>query len=96
MLYIVIGIFIIILTIILINYCLSVKENFDLFSPYEGNHMYPFVFEQAKSRDRELLRQTLKPYETPFNCISNAGYKNMEPKGIPPMVSICSFGDIHN
>jgi hypothetical protein len=59
--------------------------------------MYPFVFQQAKSRDQELLRQTLKPWETPFNCLANAGYKNMEPssKGIPPLVSICSFGNIN-
>ena len=95
MLYIVIGVFIIIILIIIINYCLTVHESFDLFSPYEGNHMYPYVFEQAKSRDQELLKQTLKPWETPFNCLANAGYKNMEPSelGIPPLVSICSFGN---
>jgi hypothetical protein len=93
--YIIIGIFIIIIIIIIINYCLTVNESFDLFSPYQGNHMYPYVFEQAKSKDREMLMKTLKPWETPFNCLANAGYKDMEKDGIPPLVSICSFGNIN-
>ena len=98
MIYIIIGIFIIIVLIIIINYCLTINESFDLFSPYEGNHMYPYVFKQAKSRDQEMLKQTLKPWEIPFNCLANAGYKNMEPSqlGIPPLVSICSFGYNNN
>ncbi len=89
--YFIIGIFIIIVLILIINYCLNVKEYFDTFSPYAGNHMYPFVFQQAKSNDRKNLMATLKPWELPFNCLDNAGYHNAEPNGIPPLVSICSY-----
>jgi hypothetical protein len=93
MLEYILGIFIIIIIIVIINHCLNVKESFDTFSPYAGNHMYPFVFEQAKSKDRENLMRTLKPWEQPFNCLANAGYYNMEPSpcGIPPLVPLCSY-----
>lgn len=88
---IVLCIFFIIILISLINYYFNVKETFDTFSPYAGNQSYPFVYEQQK--DREILRKTLKIWEQPFNCHSNAGYYNAEPKGIPPLVSICSFNN---
>ena len=88
MLNIILIIFIVVILIISCNYFLNLKESFDTFSPYAGNHSYPFVYEQQ--RDKAMLRRTLKPWEVPFNC-HNEGYYNAEPKGIPPLVTICSY-----
>jgi hypothetical protein len=85
---IIFSIFLVIFIIIIFNYFLTVKENFDTFSPYAGNQSYPFVYQQKL--DQQMLRKSLKPWETPFNC-HNEGYYNAEPKGIPPMVTICSY-----
>lgn len=87
-------IFTVVIIIVIINMLYSrydkLNESFDDFSPYEGNiNNYPLVYE--KTMDAKLLQQTLKPWETPFNCLANAGYTNAEPNGIPPTVSICSF-----
>ena len=86
-------IFLVIFIILVINILYSkydsLNESYGDFSPYQGNDSYPFVYE--KTIDQELLQKALKPWERPFNCLANAGYYNAEPKGIPPMVSICSF-----
>lgn len=94
MLHIILIIFMIIIIIILLNQIININESFDVFSPYAGNQSYPFVYE--KTLDQKMLQKKLKIYETPFNCISNAGYYNAEPKGIPPLVSICSFESYQN
>lgn len=88
MIKIILIVFLIIIFIIVVNYYWNVKEGFDTFSPYAGNQSYPFVYE--KHLDQEMLRRSLKAWETPFNC-HNEGYYNAEPKGIPPMVTICSY-----
>jgi len=89
-------IFLVIIIIIIINILYfnddDLNESFGDFSPYQGNESYPFVYE--KTMDQKMLQKTLKPWETPFNCLANAGYLNAEPKGIPPSVSICSFEDM--
>ncbi len=91
MLYYIIAIFMIIILIVVVNTILNLNEHFGNFSPYAGNHMYPFVFQQAKSKDRKYLMEKLKIWEEPFNCHANAGYYDAEPKGIPPLTKICSY-----
>jgi hypothetical protein len=89
-------IFFVIIIIIIINILYLNKnilnESFGDFSPYQGNDSYPFVYE--KTMDQKMLQKALKPWETPFNCLANAGYLNAEPNGIPPTVSICAYEDM--
>jgi hypothetical protein len=88
MINIVLAIFLLIISIIIINKLLDIKESFDTFSPYEGNQSYPFVYQ--KNIDQVNLQKTLKKYEVPFNCM-NDGYYNAEPNKLPPLISICSY-----
>jgi hypothetical protein len=96
MIHFLLIIFFVIIIIITINILYSrndsLNESFGDFSPYQGNDSYPFVYE--KTMDQKMLQKALKPWETPFNCLANAGYWNAEPKGIPPTVSICAFEDM--
>ena len=91
MISIILCVFLLIIIILVANYYINLKESFDTFSPYAGNQSYPFVYQQQK--DQAMLRKTLKKWELPFNCHSNAGYYNAEPNGIPPMISICSYNN---
>lgn len=61
-------------------------ESFDNFSPYLGNHQYPFVYQ--KNKDEMMLQDTLRKWEAPFNC-NNEGYNKNN--FIPPYVHINSY-----
>ena len=82
--------FLIILFVILfyVHYTKNRVEYFDDFSPYIGNHAYPFVYE--KTADQQALRRTLRQWEKPYNT-HNEGYYSAEPTGNPPLVPIYSY-----
>jgi predicted membrane-bound dolichyl-phosphate-mannose-protein mannosyltransferase len=88
--YIILIIILIILLLVSINNC-KLIEKFDTFSPYMGNHAYPFVYQ--KNKDQQELRSTLKKWEYPFNTNSN-GYRDMEYNKNPPFVNLNSYEDL--
>jgi hypothetical protein len=90
---ILIIVIILVLIFLIYNFLNNHFESFDNFSPYILNQAYPYVYEKAK--DANMLRQTLKNWELPFNT-HNEGYYNAEPNGNPPLVPIYSYVDKEN
>ena len=64
-------------------------ENFDDFSPYQGNSANSCMFQDKKS-DAARLAKALEQWERPYNG-NTYGYVNMQPGGLPPLVPITSY-----
>ena len=92
-----IKVFLVFIALIVLFYILYIKtlhESFNNFRQYQYNNIYYFGYN--KNKDNEMLQNTLKKWEIPFNN-HNEGYYNLEEKEIHllnPIYTYTSMNDL--